>query len=186
MAAREAAASWWEVLGACSACLMGPVPPLSPQALGWCFVLLMTTLAFLVRSLRPCFTQAAFLKSRYWSHYIDIERKLFDETCTEHARSFAKVCIQQFFEGMSTDLEAARCHPPRKAPADAGEAAEKLLGITDQGTMNTALKSWHRCKPPLQLHPPALPSGNGWAGEGQPPTQPPAPRKEVAAYYSWV
>ncbi|OPJ84255.1 calcium homeostasis modulator protein 1 [Patagioenas fasciata monilis] len=43
------------------------------QALGWCFVLLMTMLAFLVRSLRPCFTQAAFLKSRYWSHYIDIE-----------------------------------------------------------------------------------------------------------------
>ncbi|KFQ08326.1 Calcium homeostasis modulator protein 1, partial [Haliaeetus albicilla] len=79
------------------------------QALGWCFVLLMTMLAFLVRSLRPCFTQAAFLKSRYWSHYIDIERKLFDETCAEHARSFAKVCIQQFFEGMSTDLAAARC-----------------------------------------------------------------------------
>uniref|UniRef100_A0A8B9T4M4 Calcium homeostasis modulator 1 n=1 Tax=Anas platyrhynchos TaxID=8839 RepID=A0A8B9T4M4_ANAPL len=78
------------------------------QALGWCFMLLMTTLAFLVRSLRPCFTQAAFLKSRYWSHYIDIERKLFDETCTEHARSFAKVCIQQFFQGMSTDMETAR------------------------------------------------------------------------------
>ncbi|CAN0181528.1 unnamed protein product [Bubo scandiacus] len=156
------------------------------QALGWCFVLLMTTLAFLVRSLRPCFTQAAFLKSRYWSHYIDIERKLFDETCAEHARSFAKVCIQQFFEGMSTDLASARCHPPRKAPADVGEAAEKLLGITDQGTMNTALKSWHRCKPPLHLHPPALPSGNGWAREEQPPTHPTVPRREMAAYYSRV
>ncbi|NXB49536.1 CAHM1 protein, partial [Leucopsar rothschildi] len=156
------------------------------QALGWCFVLLMTTLAFLVRSLRPCFSQAAFLKSRYWSHYIDMERKLFDETCAEHARSFAKVCIQQFFEGMSTDLVAARCHLSRKAPADAGEAAEKLLGITDQGTMNMALKSWHRCKPPLDLHPPALPTGNGWAGEGQPPPHPSAPRRETAAYYSWV
>lgn len=164
----------------------GPVPPSSLQALGWCFVLLMTTLAFLVRSLRPCFTQAAFLKSRYWSHYIDIERKLFDETCAEHARSFAKVCIQQFFEGMSTDLAAARCHPPRKAPADAGEATEKLLGITDQSTMNMALKSWHRCKPPLHLHSPALPSGNGWAGDGQPPAHPPMPRKETAAYYSRV
>ncbi|KFV76052.1 Calcium homeostasis modulator protein 1, partial [Struthio camelus australis] len=49
------------------------------QALGWCFVLLVTLLAFLVRSLRPCFTQAAFLKSKYWSHYADIERRLFDE-----------------------------------------------------------------------------------------------------------
>ncbi|NWT61607.1 CAHM1 protein, partial [Erythrocercus mccallii] len=156
------------------------------QALGWCFVLLMTTLAFLVRSLRPCFSQAAFLKSRYWSHYIDIERKLFDETCAEHARSFAKVCIQQFFEGMSTDLVAARCHLPRKAPADAGEAAKKLLGITDQGTMNMALKSWHRCKPPLHLHPPALPTENGSAGEGQLPTHPSALRRETAAYYSWV
>uniref|UniRef100_A0A8B9T4N1 Calcium homeostasis modulator 1 n=1 Tax=Anas platyrhynchos TaxID=8839 RepID=A0A8B9T4N1_ANAPL len=107
------------------------------SALGWCFMLLMTTLAFLVRSLRPCFTQAAFLKSRYWSHYIDIERKLFDETCTEHARSFAKVCIQQFFQGMSTDMETAHCHLPKKNPTDDGEASEKLLGITDQGTMNT-------------------------------------------------
>lgn len=166
--------------------VMGLVPSSSLQALGWCFVLLMTMLAFLVRSLRPCFTQAAFLKSRYWSHYIDIERKLFDETCTEHARSFAKVCIQQFFEGMSTDLVAARCHLPRKAPEDAGEATEKLLGITDWDTMNMALKSWHRCKPPLHLHPPALPSGNGWAGEGQHPVHPAVPRREMAAYYSWV
>ncbi|NXO01910.1 CAHM1 protein, partial [Rhinopomastus cyanomelas] len=156
------------------------------QALGWCFVLLMTTLAFLVRSLRPCFTQAAFLKSRYWSHYIDIERKLFDETCAEHAKSFAKVCIQQFFEGMSTDLAAGHCHPPRKAPADVAEAAEKLLGVTDQGTMNTVLKSWHRCKPPLHLHPPALLSSNGWAGQKQPPVQPPVPQSKVTAYYSHV
>nr|AJP15882.1 calcium homeostasis modulator 1 [Eudyptes chrysocome] len=156
------------------------------QALGWCFVLLMTTLAFLVRSLWPCFTQATFLKSRYWSHYIDIKRKLFDETCAEHARSFAKVCIQQFFEDMSVDLAVARCHPPRKVPADPGEATEKLLGITDQSTMNMVLKSWHRCKPPLHLYPPALPSGNGWAGEGQPSTHPPVPRRETAAYYSRV
>ncbi|NXF93248.1 CAHM1 protein, partial [Eubucco bourcierii] len=156
------------------------------QALGWCFVLLMTTLAFLVRSLRPCFTQAIFLKSRYWSHYIDIERKLFDETCAEHARSFARVCIQQFFEGMSTDLAAIRCHPPGKTPADAGEAVEKLLGITDQSTMNSALKSWHRCKPPLHLQHPALHNSNGWAGEEHPPAHSPVPRREMAAYYSRV
>ncbi|NXE56163.1 CAHM1 protein, partial [Casuarius casuarius] len=76
------------------------------QALGWCFVLLVTLLAFLVRSLRPCFTQAAFLKSKYWSHYGDIERRLFDETCREHARTFARVCIQQFFAGVSEELAA--------------------------------------------------------------------------------
>lgn len=166
------------------------IPHSPPQALGWCFVLLMTTLAFLVRSLRPCFTQAVFLKSRYWSHYIDIERKLFDETCAEHAKSFAKVCIQQFFQGMSKDLTATHCHPPRKAPTDAGEASEKLLGITDWDTMNIALKSWHRCKPPLHLHPDAPHSSNGWAGEWQPHTQPhtqpPAPRREAVAYYSGV
>ncbi|XP_072196943.1 calcium homeostasis modulator protein 1 [Excalfactoria chinensis] len=160
------------------------------QALGWCFVLLMTTLAFLVRSLRPCFTQAVFLKSRYWSHYIDIERKLFDETCAEHAKSFAKVCIQQFFQGMSKDLAATHCHPPRKVPTDTGEASEKLLGITDWSTMNTALKSWHTCKPPLHLHPTVSHSSSGWAGEWQPQTkphtQPSAPRREAVAYYSGV
>lgn len=161
------------------------------QALGWSFVLLTTLLAFVVRSVRPCFTQAAFLKSKYWSHYIDIERKLFDETCTEHAKAFAKVCIQQFFEAMNHDLELGHTHGVL-AMAPAGSAApattdsakeerEKLRGITDQGAMNRLLTSWHKCKPPLKLGQEEPLMGNGWPGGG-----PRLPRKEVATYFSKV
>ncbi|KYO40627.1 calcium homeostasis modulator protein 1 isoform B [Alligator mississippiensis] len=143
-------------------------------------------LAFLVRSLRPCFTQAAFLKSKYWSHYIDIERKLFDETCTEHAKSFAKVCIQQFFEAMNKDMGMGHPHLPEKTPSEAGEEKEKLLGITDQGTMNKLLKSWHKCKPPLCLHQELFQNRNGWAGESQPLGPVSLPKREIIAYYSRV
>ncbi|KAL2769315.1 calcium homeostasis modulator protein 1, partial [Daubentonia madagascariensis] len=161
------------------------------QALGWSFVLLTTLLAFMVRSVRPCFTQAAFLKSKYWSHYIDIERKLFDETCTEHAKAFAKVCIQQFFEAMNHDLELGHTHgalataPAASAAASpldsAEEEKEKLRGITDRGTMNRLLTSWHKCKPPLRLGQEEPLLGNGWVGGGPQP-----PRKEVAIYFSKV
>lgn len=162
-------------------------------------MLLTTLLAFVVRSVRPCFTQVAFLKSKYWSHYIDIERKLFDETCTEHAKAFAKVCIQQFFEAMNHDLELGHTHgvlatasASAKATATATEAVqspsdrteeerEKLRGITDQGTMNRLLTSWHQCKPPLRLGQEAPLMSNGWAGG-----EPRPPRKEVATYFSKV
>ncbi|XP_059102124.1 calcium homeostasis modulator protein 1 [Peromyscus eremicus] len=167
------------------------------QALGWSFVLLTTLLAFVVRSVRPCFTQAAFLKSKYWSHYIDIERKLFDETCTEHAKAFAKVCIQQFFEAMNHDLELGHTHgvlatatvtaaattvEAAQSPSDrTEEEREKLRGITDQGTMNRLLTSWHKCKPPLRLGQEAPLMSNGWAG-----SEPRPPRREVATYFSKV
>lgn len=168
---------------------------LSLQALGWSFVLLTTLLAFVVRSVRPCFTQAAFLKSKYWSHYIDIERKLFDETCTEHAKAFAKVCIQQFFEAMNHDLELGHTHgvlatatatativEAAQSPSDrTEEEKEKLCGITDQGTMNKLLTSWHKCKPPLCLGQKTPLMGNGWAE-----SEPRPPRKEVATYFSKV
>ena len=168
---------------------------LSPQALGWSFVLLTTLLAFVVRSVRPCFTQVAFLKSKYWSHYIDIERKLFDETCTEHAKAFAKVCIQQFFEAMNHDLELGHTHgvlATASATATATEAVQspsdrteeergKLRGITDQGAMNRLLTSWHKCKPPLRVGQEAPLMSNGRAGN-----EPRPPRKEVATYFSKV
>lgn len=176
----------WETTGQCQAdSLFSPL-----QALGWSFVLLTTLLAFVVRSVRPCFTQAAFLKSKYWSHYIDIERKLFDETCTEHAKAFAKVCIQQFFEAMNHDLELGHTHRAlatapagSAAPAttDGAEEREKLRGITDQGAMNKLLTNWHKCKPPLKLGQEEPLMGNGWAGGGPQP-----PRKEVATYFSKV
>lgn len=177
----------WEAGRGCS----GPLTLPSLQALGWSFVLLTTLLAFVVRSVRPCFTQAAFLKSKYWSHYIDIERKLFDETCTEHAKAFAKVCIQQFFEAMSHDLELGHAHgalatttvaSTTPSPTDGtSEERDKLRGITDQGTMNKLLTSWHKCRPPLHLGQEQPLLGNGWAGTG-----PQAPRREVATYLSKV
>ncbi|XP_059755996.1 calcium homeostasis modulator protein 1-like [Balaenoptera ricei] len=161
------------------------------QALGWSFVLLTTLLAFVVRSVRPCFTQATFLKSKYWSHYIDIEHKLFDETCTEHAKAFAKVCIQQFFKAMIHDLELGHSHgalaavPAGSAAPTATDGANekrgKLRGITDQGTMNGLLTRWYECKPPLRLSPEEPLVGNGWAGGGSRPS-----RKEVATYFSKV
>lgn len=168
----------------------GPLKLLSLQALGWSFVLLTTLLAFVVRSVRPCFTQAAFLKSKYWSHYIDIERKLFDEMCTEHAKAFAKVCIQQFFEAVSHDLELGHAHgalatataaSAAPSPTDSTAEEDKLRGITDQGTMNRLLTSWHKCRPPLHLGQEQPLLGNGWAGAG-----PRAPRREVATYLSKV
>ncbi|XP_078080446.1 calcium homeostasis modulator protein 1 [Mustelus asterias] len=124
------------------------------QALGWSFILMMTFLAFLVRALRPCFTQVAFLKTKYWSHYIDIERKLFEETCTEHAKSFAKVCIQQFFEGMQDEIVIgySQCQPPLLPDTETEKEQDKLLGITDSKNMNKLLRNWHKCKPPLNVN----------------------------------
>lgn len=74
-------------------------------------------------------------------------------------------------------------HIPDKAPSEEGEEKEKLLGIMDQGTMNTLLKSWHKCKPPLCLNQEVLQNGNGWAGEMMCPH---LPKREYIAYYSKV
>lgn len=126
------------------------------QACGWIFLLMMTFTAFLIRAVRPCFTQAAFLKTKYWSHYIDIERKMFDETCKEHAKSFAKVCIQQYFESISGEMHSFHHHRSGKNESDDEEELkksdeEKLLGIRVQDDMNKVLWNWHACKPALAL-----------------------------------
>ena len=119
------------------------------------FLLMMTFTAFLIRAIRPCFTQAAFLKTKYWSHYIDIERKMFDETCKEHAKSFAKVCIHQYFENISGEMRSFHHH--RKEESDDEDEdkkrsdEEKLLGIRAQDDMNKVLWNWHTCKPALAL-----------------------------------
>lgn len=120
------------------------------------FLLMMTFTAFLIRAIRPCFTQAAFLKTKYWSHYIDIERKMFDETCKEHAKSFAKVCIHQYFENISGEMQNFHRHQS-KDTSDAEEEEkqrsdeDKLLGIKAQEDMNKVLWNWHTCKPALAL-----------------------------------
>lgn len=116
----------------------------------------MTFTAFLIRAIRPCFTQAAFLKTKYWSHYIDIERKMFDETCKEHAKSFAKVCIHQYFENISGEMRSFHHHRSGKDESDDEDEhkrsdEEKLLGIRAQDDMNKVLWNWHSCKPALAL-----------------------------------
>ncbi|XP_067261113.1 calcium homeostasis modulator 1 [Chanodichthys erythropterus] len=124
------------------------------QAFGWLFLLIITIVAFLIRAIRPCFTQAAFLKTKYWSHYVDTERKMFDETCTEHAKSFAKVCIKQYFEGISGEIQSFHDHScgDDSDDDDKPETEEdKLLGIRRQDTMNKVLWDWHMCKPALSL-----------------------------------
>ncbi|XP_005160176.1 calcium homeostasis modulator protein 1 [Danio rerio] len=122
------------------------------QAFGWLFLLIITIVAFLIRAIRPCFTQAVFLKTKYWSHYVDTERRMFDETCTEHAKSFAKVCIKQYFEDISGEIQSCHDHDDSDDEDDKTDSEEdKLLGIRRQDTMNKVLWDWHTCKPALSL-----------------------------------
>lgn len=116
-------------------------------------MLMITFTAFLIRAIRPCFTQAAFLKTKYWSHYIDIERKMFDETCKEHAKSFAKVCIHQYFENISGEMQSLHHHHASKDDGEDDDRSDedKLLGIRAQNDMNKVLWNWHTCKPALAL-----------------------------------
>ncbi|KAL0203119.1 hypothetical protein M9458_001137, partial [Cirrhinus mrigala] len=106
-------------------------------------------------AIRPCFTQAAFLKTKYWSHYVDTERKMFDETCTEHAKGFAKICIKQYFEGISGEIQSFHDHSRGDDSDDDDDKPaseeDKLMGVRRQDTMNKVLWDWHMCKPPLSL-----------------------------------
>ncbi|XP_015275583.1 PREDICTED: calcium homeostasis modulator protein 3 [Gekko japonicus] len=121
------------------------------QALGWSILLMLILIAFLARSLRPCFNQAAFLQTRYWSNYIDIEQKIFDETCCEHARDFAHKCILHFFESMQKEIKLRRFNAHREE--EEGKEGEKdhLRGITNEEQMNELLQSWYYSKPRLDL-----------------------------------
>ncbi|XP_053535744.1 calcium homeostasis modulator protein 1 [Ictalurus punctatus] len=129
------------------------------QACGWAFLMATTFVAFLIRAIRPCFTQAVFLKTKYWSHYIDTERRLFDDTCKEHAKSFAKICIQQYFESISGEMVFHNLPAKEKDGKEKGNdeekpvsEEEKLLGIREMEDMNKVLWNWHTCKPALSLH----------------------------------
>ncbi|XP_056264897.1 calcium homeostasis modulator protein 1 isoform X3 [Pseudoliparis swirei] len=126
------------------------------QACGWVFLLMMTFTAFMIRAIRPCFTQAAFLKTKYWSHYIEIERKMFDDTCKAHAKSFARVCIQQYFENISGEISSFHNHRSGRDDSDDEEEdkrsdEDKLMGIRAQDDMNKVLWNWHSSKPALAL-----------------------------------
>ncbi|XP_034989610.1 calcium homeostasis modulator protein 3 [Zootoca vivipara] len=133
------------------------------QAFGWSILLALIVIAFLARSLRPCFNQATFLQTRYWSNYIDIEQKIFDETCCEHTRDFAHKCILHFFESMQKEIKRRRFHAhPGKEEGKEGEK-HHLQGISSQEQVNKLLQSWCYSKPPLDLSGAELHRGNPWA-----------------------
>ncbi|GAA6105153.1 calcium homeostasis modulator protein 1 [Tachysurus ichikawai] len=131
------------------------------QAFGWLFLLILTLIAFTVRAMRPCFSQAAFLKTKYWSHYFDTERKMFEELCAEHAKGFAKVCIHQYFQSASEDLHGQRGDEGKEGDDDNSNEEDKLLGIHNQDEMNNVLWNWHISKPPLSLRKPGTGDGDG-------------------------
>ncbi|XP_030628818.1 calcium homeostasis modulator protein 3 [Chanos chanos] len=126
------------------------------QAIGWSILLFLILLGAGARLVKPCFNHAAFLQTRYWSNYLDIEQKLFDETCVLHARDFARKCVVQFFEGMREDevvrLPLSYGLRPRKGRAeDEEEEEEHLHGITRQEQVDHLLHTWHQCKPELDV-----------------------------------
>ncbi|KAL6035121.1 hypothetical protein STEG23_025985 [Scotinomys teguina] len=134
------------------------------QAIGWSITLLLIVVAFLARCLRPCFDQTVFLQRRYWSNYVDLEQKLFDETCCEHARDFAHRCVLHFFASMQSELQAlGLCRDPtggipesQEPPEpsedlDGGGGKAYLRAISSREQVDHLLSTWYSSKPPLDL-----------------------------------
>lgn len=132
--------------------------------MGWSITLLLIVVAFLARCLRPCFDQTIFLQRRYWSNYVDLEQKLFDETCCEHARDFAHRCVLHFFASMQNEMQARglrRGKAGRGAEApeiseptegvDGGSGKAHLRTVSSQEQVNHLLSTWYSSKPPLDL-----------------------------------
>lgn len=120
--------------------------------------------AFLARCLRPCFDQTVFLQRRYWSNYVDLEQKLFDETCCEHARDFAHRCVLHFFASMQSEMRARGLRrdpagrgsePPEMPEAPEGVEGESgkahLRAVSSREQVNHLLSTWYSRKPPLDL-----------------------------------
>ncbi|XP_027785739.2 calcium homeostasis modulator protein 3 [Marmota flaviventris] len=128
------------------------------QAIGWSITLLLIVAAFLVRCLRPCFDQTVLLQRRYWSNYVDLEQKLFDETCCEHARDFAHRCVLHFFASMKSELQARGLRrdlgeePPEPLDdLDGGSGKAHLRAVCSQEQVDHLLSTWYSSKPPLDL-----------------------------------
>ncbi|KAK2098940.1 Calcium homeostasis modulator protein 3 [Saguinus oedipus] len=150
-------------------------PPLLPEpqllavstktyAIGWSVTLLLIIVAFLARCLRPFFDQTVFLQRRYWSNYVDLEQKLFDETCCEHARDFAHRCVLHFFASMQNELQARglRRHSADRSPEpcpvpeppedlDSGSGKAHLRAVSSREQVDRLLSTWYSSKPPLDL-----------------------------------
>lgn len=108
-------------------------------------------MALLARSLKPCFNHAAFLQTRYWSNYIDLEQKIFEETCCEQTRDFAHKCILHFFESMQTEIKLRRFNAYTEEKGAKAKENIHLSGITSQEQISKFLFSWYNRKPPLDL-----------------------------------
>lgn len=135
-----------------------PCLPTFPQAIGWSITLLLIILAFLLRCLRPCFDQTAFLQRRYWSNYVDLEQKLFDETCCEHARDLAHRCVLHFFHSMQSEMRARGLRRPagdaQHQPLDLPEPPDSkphLRAVSSPDQVDHLLSTWYSSKPPLGL-----------------------------------
>lgn len=126
--------------------------------------MLVIVVAFLARCLRPCFDQTVFLQRRYWSNYMDLEQKLFDETCCEHARDFAHRCVLHFFASMQSELRALglrrdpaggipELQEPPEPPEDPDSGSRKahLRAISSREQVDHLLSTWYSSKPPLDL-----------------------------------
>ncbi|XP_037353690.1 calcium homeostasis modulator protein 3 [Talpa occidentalis] len=143
------------------------------QAIGWSITLLLIILAFLARCLRPCFDQTVFLQRRYWSNYVDLEQKLFDETCCEHARDFAHRCVLHFFASMQSEMRVRGLQresggrgpeppempePPEGPDGRIGKAHLRVVSSREQ--VDHLLSTWYSSKPPLKL----VASSGLWGG----------------------
>lgn len=125
------------------------------QALGWSILLFLIFLGAIGRIIKPCFNHANFLQTRYWSNYLDVEQKLFDETCVHHAREFARKCVVQFFDSIQDDTVLRMPLYPhlrfKKNQDDCSQEEERLHGITSKDQVDHMLQSWFQCRPELDV-----------------------------------
>ncbi|KAL6101385.1 calhm3 [Pungitius sinensis] len=126
------------------------------QAVGWSILLLLIVLGAVGRFVKPYFdNHATSLQTRYWSNYLDVEQKLFNETCVLHARDFARKCVVQFFEDMREDAVLRLPHPlfvtNTKGEWEWEEREERLYGISKQEQVDQLLDKWYHSKPELDV-----------------------------------
>lgn len=160
----------------CPATLNLVLPTL--QAISWGITLLLIIVAFLACCLRPCFDQTVLMQRRYWSNYVDLEQKLFDETCCEHARDFAHRCVLHFLTSMQSETWARGLRrtstgrgpetPEVPEPCeglDGGSGKAHLCAVFSQEKVDHLLSTWYSSKPPLDL----TASLGLWGGGTRPP-----------------
>uniref|UniRef100_A0A8C5RXA7 Calcium homeostasis modulator 3 n=1 Tax=Laticauda laticaudata TaxID=8630 RepID=A0A8C5RXA7_LATLA len=121
------------------------------QVFGWSLLLILIVMAFLARSLKPCFNHVTFLQTRYWSNYIDLEQKIFEETCCEQTRDFAHKCILHFFDSMQTEIKLRRLNACTEEKGAKAKENNHLRGITSQEQISKFLLSWYNRTPPLDV-----------------------------------